>query len=114
MMKESILHFAAAYLAGELVALLVFRVIRNKFAAKGTKIWTAIGKGLLERGMLLSGLAMNIQAIVTLYGAIKIGTRLKDANQDKVSNEYFLVGNFVSVTIALGEYMLYTLLQQQG
>lgn len=85
-MKESFLHFALAFLAGEILALFVFRVICNKFAAKGTKIWTAIGKYLLERGMLLAGLAINIQAIVTSYGIIKIGTRLKNANQDMISN----------------------------
>lgn len=110
-MQANILNFLYAYVAGELVALFAFRIIRNKLAASATKKWQAIGKGLLERGMLLIGLVMNIQAIVTLFGAIKIGTRIKDANQDKISNEYFMVGNFVSVTIALAEYMLFELLQ---
>jgi hypothetical protein len=109
-MWQQALFFLIAFVTGELFAIIVFRIIRNKFAAKGTPIWAAIGKGLLERFMLLLGLVMNLQSIITLFGAIKIGTRLKDSNQDKITNDYFMIGNFCSVTIALGEYFFYQFL----
>lgn len=103
-------YFLLAFAAGEILAIIIFRFIREKFAAKGTPIWNAIGKGLLERCMLLLGLTNGIQSIITLFGAIKIGTRLKDSNQDKITNDYFLIGNFFSVGIALLEYILYNAL----
>ncbi len=111
-MNQQIIHFIASFAPGELIAIVIFNYIRRKFASKGTNNFSAISKGILERFMLVTGLVMNIQAIITLFGAIKIGTRLKDANQEKISNDYFLIGNFISVTIALCEYLLYTWLQQ--
>ena len=105
--------FLIAYLSGEFVALFVFGIIRHRFAAKGTKLNVAIVKGLIERLAVLLGLAANIQSIITFFGAIKIGTRLKDANENRVSNDYFLFGNFVSITIVLLEFYLYSLLMAQ-
>lgn len=105
-------NFLLSFAAGEILAIIIFRLIRERFAAKGTPIWSAIGKGLLERFMLLVGLTNGIQSIITLFGAIKIGTRLKDSNQDKITNDYFLIGNFVSVAIALLEYLLFITLMK--
>ena len=113
-MTLSIVHFVAAFAPGELIAIFIFNVVRKKFAGKGTNNVEAIFKGILERFMVVLGLAMNIQSIITLFGAIKIGTRLKDANEQKISNEYFLIGNFISVTIALIEYLIFTWLQQKS
>jgi hypothetical protein len=101
------LAFLLAFSVGELLALLVFDAIRRRFAATGTKRYVAIGKGLLERGVLLLGLCGGQQSVITFFGAIKLGTRLKDANQDRISNDYFLIGNMASVGIAIGEYLLY-------
>ncbi len=112
-MWHNILHFSLSFLAGEALAIIVFRIIREKFAAKNTPIFKAIGKGLLERFMLVLGLVNGLQAIITLFGAIKIGTRLKDSNDNKITNDYFMVGNFFSVTIALGEYLLYNFLNNR-
>jgi hypothetical protein len=104
---QYLLAFAAAYIPGEALALWIFSIIRQKFAATGTKRSVAIGKGLLERGVLLLGLASGQQSVITFFGAIKLGTRLKDANQDRISNDYFLIGNIASVGIAIAEYLLY-------
>lgn len=101
------LSFLSAYAIGELVAIVVFDFIRRRFAATGTKRLVAIGKGLLERGVLLLGLCSGQQSVITFFGAIKLGTRLKDANQDRISNDYFLIGNIASVGIALLQYLLY-------
>jgi hypothetical protein len=111
-MTLSIMHFLAAFAPGELLAIFIFNMVRKKLAGKGINNSGAIFKGILERFMVVVGLAMAIQSIITLFGAIKIGTRLKDANQEKISNDYFLIGNFISITIALMEYLLFTLLQQ--
>jgi hypothetical protein len=47
------------------------------------------------------------QSVITFFGAIKLGTSLKDANQDRLSNDYFFIGNIASVGIALLQYLLY-------
>jgi hypothetical protein len=106
MLKE-IGAFFVAYAAGELLALAIFSVVRKKFDATQTKIGVAMTKGLLERGVLMMGLVNNMQSVITFFGALKLGTRLKDANQHRISNDYFLVGNLASVGIAIGQYQLY-------
>jgi hypothetical protein len=107
MMKIELVPFLAAFALGEALALLIFYFIRRKFAATTTKIGVAIAKGLLERGVMLLGLAIGQQSVITFFAAIKLGTRLKDANQDKVSNDYFLIGNIASVGIVFAEFILY-------
>ncbi len=64
--------------------------------------------GVLERLFLYVGLMQGFGQTLILFGALKIGTRLKN-EKDKISNDYFLVGNLVSVllvfsTIAIWNY----------
>ena len=71
---------------------------------------TAILMGLLERLALFLGLAMGVQQILTLFSALKLATHflpdaLKGTDHEKVSKEYFFIGNITSVLLALG-YML--------
>jgi hypothetical protein len=107
---DKITSFLIAFGVGEAIATILFFLVRKKLANNKQKAGFAILKGILERFMLVFGLAIGIQAIITLFGAIKIGTRLKDANQDKISNDYFLIGNFISVSLALGQYLFYLFL----
>lgn len=62
-------------------------------------------KGVLERFVLFIALLFNLSQILIVFGAIKLGTRL-DA-KDKVSNDYFIVGNFTSILIAIFYFVLY-------
>ncbi len=64
--------------------------------------------GVLERLFLYVGLMQGFGQTLILFGALKIGARLKN-EKDKISNDYFLVGNLVSVllvfsTIAILNY----------
>lgn len=56
--------------------------------------------GVLERLFLYVGLTQGFGQSLILFGALKIGTRLKN-EEDKISNDYFLAGNFISVILVI-------------
>lgn len=57
-------------------------------------------KGMLERLVLIIGLLAGYPHVITAFGALKIGTRIKD-DSNKISNDYFLVGNLISILAAI-------------
>lgn len=92
--------FIAIFCTGELAALPIFQWIRNSFHPGSKHTALSITKGLLERLLIFIGLINNFPPVLAFFGAIKIATRLKD-NEDKITNDYFLIGNFVSVLLSL-------------
>jgi hypothetical protein len=62
-------------------------------------------KGILERFIITIGLIFGFAPILIVFGTIKLGTRFKD-NQD-IKNDYFLIGNFSSILIALLYYYVF-------
>ena len=106
--------FIVTFFVIELFALYFFRIVKNKFI-KPVKPSVAekdssVIKGILERFMLLIGFIAGIPTIVVFFGAIKLGTRLKEANETKITNDYFLIGNALSASVAIIEYLIYGLL----
>ena len=65
----------------------------------------SILKGLLERTFIVVSPYLNITQSLTLLGALKIATRIKDG-EDGVSNDFFLIGNLISVLFGIG-YLYY-------
>ena len=55
-------------------------------------------KGILERLFLITGMMTGYPHVITAFAALKIGTRFSNS---KVSNDYFLIGNLVSILAAL-------------
>jgi hypothetical protein len=53
------------------------------------------------------GLASSLPTIIVFFAALKLGTRLKDQQESKITNDYFLVGNITSVAMAILEFLLY-------
>lgn len=80
--------FVFSFCMLELLALFLFKWIRNTFASveskkvQGTN-WSVL-KGLIERCMLLLGFVANIPPIIVFFGAIKLGTRLKEFSDTKI------------------------------
>lgn len=66
----------------------------------------SIFKGVLERIFIVASFHFNMTSALTLLGALKIATRIKDT-EDKVSNDFFLVGNLVSVLFGIGYYFVW-------
>jgi hypothetical protein len=66
----------------------------------------SILKGILERVFIVVTLYHNMAQALTLLGALKIATRIKDT-EDKVSNDFFLVGNLISVLFGIAYYVIF-------
>lgn len=97
-----IVIFIAAYIMMELIINLAFHFI-TRWLKKGkdskTQRRREIFKGILERLFLIIGLLTGYPHVIIAFGALKIGTRFQKNN--KVSNDYFLIGNFISLLIAI-------------
>ncbi len=98
-----------AFCVGEIFAFGLFFLIRKKFSNGNKQIWSIL-KGIIERFMLLLGFVAAIPAVVAFFGAIKLGTRLKESADSPISNDYFLLGNSISVIIVLLDYLIFQLL----
>ncbi|MEP1032396.1 hypothetical protein [Ekhidna sp.] len=98
---DSYLYQSAIFVIGELIALVIFFLVTKMFRRSLTL--SSVLRGALERGFLFIILLVNLPQGMAFFGALKIATRLKD--DDKISNDYFLVGNLVSVLIVVGYYL---------
>lgn len=75
----------------------------------------SVFKGLVERFFLTYSLYHGFPHALTLFGALKLGTRLKreEKNNSKEEqktnasyNDYYLIGNFISVGLSIFYYTL--------
>lgn len=98
-----ILYAALVFGAGEIVSLFVFARLKTAMdrpnAGSGSRV--SVMKGVLERAVLLVGLLYGFSQILIAFGALKIGTRLHADQKSEISNNYFLVGNLVSILLAM-------------
>jgi len=99
---DSTLFNTTIYVIGELIALVIFFLMTKMF--KRTLTLSSVLRGSLERGFLFVVLLVNLPQGLAFFGALKIATRLKD--DDKISNDYFLTGNLVSVLMVIGYYLI--------
>ncbi|MBK7957313.1 MAG: hypothetical protein IPK03_03890 [Bacteroidetes bacterium] len=65
----------------------------------------SVFKGLLERFVIYICLVLGISQVLIVFGAIKIGTRFDKTKE--VTNDYFLIGNFCSILIAVFYFFVY-------
>ncbi len=90
----------------EVIVHLVFYIL-NKRMIKSIREGTSptlnlkdVLKGILERIVLIVGLMAGYPHVITAFGALKIGTRIKQ-DESRVSNDYFLIGNLISILSAI-------------
>jgi hypothetical protein len=99
------------FVIGELVSLLIFAALKRAMnlpkASPARK--ASVAKGVLERAVLYIGLLHGFPQILIAFGALKIGTRLHEEKKMKISNNYFLIGNLISILLA----MLYAIIAQK-
>lgn len=111
--------FIAICIFGEIVINLTwFRYLKRKFSVENsneeatktgdTLFYLNIStfKGIIERYIIAACLSIGLTPILIVFGALKIGTRLKSPD-DKIQNDYFLVGNLSSIFIAVLYVYLY-------
>jgi len=102
--------FLIIYIVGEAIAVYIFNIIKkwlNIGETDGNKT-IAIAAGMIERIVLYSGLVINVQQVIIMFGALKIGTMVSAKKDKGIRTEYFLIGNFISVLLALAYYFAYT------
>ena len=97
------LYAIAIFAAGELISVFLFAFIRNRLAPteSNSSGIAPIIKGILERVLLFTGLLFGFPQVLIAFGALKLGTRLVTDQRSKISNDYFLIGNMVSILLAL-------------
>ena len=100
-MNETLIH-SAIFVLGELIALIIFWLVTKMFKRQLTL--SSVLRGTLERLFLFIILLVELPQALAFFGALKIATRLKDDN--KISNDYFLTGNLISVLMVIGYYLL--------
>ena len=102
---------ALIFLVGELVSLPIFALLKKamKLPKTSSARKAEVVKGMLERAVLYIGLLHGFPHILIAFGALKIGTRLHEDRALKISNNYFLVGNLISILLA----MLYAIIAKK-
>jgi len=104
-MAKTLIVTALVYAIGEGIGIVLFWILRRLLGsndAASTLKFREICKGMLERIVLLTGLIQNLPQIIIAFGALKIGTRLhSESNTQTPTNEFFLIGNLLSILIAL-------------
>lgn len=71
----------------------------NKNHNKNNINISSILRGMAERAFITFTLVNGIYQSMILFAALKIATRIKD--DDKISNEFYLLGNLLSITLAI-------------
>lgn len=121
--------FAAIYIIGEMGAFIIFLFVKKVFERRW--YWYVDRqtiKGWLERLFLFLCLVYDLPHALIAFGAIKIGTRVSnkddyavgdvdDVDNDdshvhdykdfRVSNDYFFIGNIVSLLLVVIYYAIW-------
>lgn len=107
------LLFALAILICELLLGFIFSAIAQVFYQKNGINFRSLLKGVIERGFLFVALANDYPHALTLFGALKVATRLKHTSaspaEENAFNNFYLIGNFVSVAVVIGYMYAYKL-----
>jgi hypothetical protein len=108
---NNIVIFFIILLASEIVLSFSFAAIAQIFYQKIGLNFKSILKGFIERVFLLITLLNDYPHALTLFSALKLATRLKhkdiDAETENRFNDFYLVGNMVSVIFAIAYVTLY-------
>lgn len=109
----NIILFLIIFVTGELLSWLVFKTMnRTMMPVDGKPVINPIIKGIIERLTLYVGMIHGFPQIIIAFGAFKIATRLHDHDKDdaRISNDYFLVGNLISLLFVMFYAIIYNLL----
>lgn len=99
-----IIIITAVMLICELILGFIFALIAQEFYKKSEIDIKSIMKGFIERLFLTVFLFNNLPHALTFFSALKLATRLKHNEAPEhieKFNNYYLIGNLISVTIAL-------------
>lgn len=105
------LIFIGLAIVCEIILGFVFSAFAQIFYQKNGIDFRSLLKGIIERLFLFVSLVNDFPHALTLFGALKVATRLKHTNlthdEDDSFNNFYLIGNFISVMIAIGYIYAY-------
>lgn len=91
------------FLLFELVTAFLFKFISKlAYTSSGFDV-RSIVKGVIERSFLTIALLCDYPHALTFFSALKLGTRLRrdeENNDNNQYNDFYLIGNLISVAIA--------------
>lgn len=96
----------SAILIGEIVLFAIFWLLGMYKNTRLKANLKSVAKGLFERGFLTLTFWLNFPVALVFFSALKLGTRLDEESQSKYSNDQFLIGNMLSVLVAIIYYLL--------
>lgn len=104
--------FICILVVSEVIVSFIFSGVAQFFYQKNGINSRSIIKGLFERGFLFVVLINGFPHALTLFGALKVATRLKRDSEGKKEeeesyNNFYLIGNFISVMVAIGYVIIY-------
>ncbi|MEN9336228.1 MAG: hypothetical protein RLZZ500_1215 [Bacteroidota bacterium] len=111
---KTILSFVLILLFVEFLLGIFYFLITPNSIRQGVLIDTkSLLKGIVERIFLTVSLINGYPHALTLFGTLKLATRLKrDYEEDKTKestyNDFYLFGNFISIIVAIFYVFLYT------
>jgi hypothetical protein len=111
------LKYVVFFIACECLLGIFYYFITPNSIRKGKIIdYKSLLKGFVERIFLLVSLIHDYPHALTLFGTLKLATRLKRDNEgdkakESLYNDFYLFGNFISITVAiLYSYMYHKIL----
>ena len=91
----------------EMALAFLFAVVSQVFYKRLGLDFRSIVKGMLERTFLVVALLLDYPHALTLFSALKLATRLKrEGEEERGFNDYYLLGNLLSVLAAMGYVVL--------
>jgi hypothetical protein len=87
----------------EIIVAFFYMLLANCLYKRAEFDIKSISKGIIERLFLLIMFLNNIPVALTFFGALKIATRIthkEDSADVSKFNDYYLIGNLISVLIA--------------
>lgn len=109
----NIFSFILLFVSSEILLAIFYYLITPNSIRKNTRIdIRSLLKGFVERIFLVVSLLNNYPHALTLFGTLKLATRLKrDNDEEKIKestfNDFYLFGNFVLIIVAIFYVVLY-------
>lgn len=94
----------------EIILTIIYTIITPKEKKSGFIDYKSLIKGWVERAFLTYSLLSGYPHSLTLFGALKLGTRLKHSDnpntdegkkREEIYNNYYLTGNIISVSLSI-------------
>jgi len=99
--------FVVIFVLGEAVSFFIFKILNYFFFGRQWefRLDLSVAKGSLKRSFLFLSLVYNLPHALIAFGAIKVGTRIRP--DEKITNDYFFVGNMISLLISILYYAIW-------